>query len=152
MEGISAVAGKDVVVIDGNVITALADGEAVKLSFGTAVGMMKVSKDGNAIYALNYSGLVVTVELRIIRGSLDDQILNSSLQQWLADPSSFSLMAGSFIKRIGDGKGNVLSEVYQLGGGIFENIPDALMNTEGTTDQSVVLYKMLFRNNVRLMQ
>jgi len=152
MEGISAVAGKDVAVIDGNVITALADGEAIKLTFGAAVGMMKVSKDGNAIYALNYSGMVVTVELRIVRGSLDDQILNSMLQQFLADPSSFSLMSGSFVKRIGDGKGNVLSEVYQLGGGIFENIPDAMMNTDGSTDQSVVTYKMLFRNNVRLMQ
>jgi hypothetical protein len=150
--GAVALTGRDVIIIDGNVITALADGEAVKLEFPNPIGQMKVSKDGNAIYAMQYSGQVVTVTIRILRGSYDDQILNSSLQDWIADPAGFSLMAGSFIKRIGDGQGTILSDVYQLAGGIFEKIPSAKSSMEGDPEQSVVEYTMLFRNNLRIIQ
>jgi len=150
--GAVALSGRDVIVINGNVITALANGEPIVLSFDTPIGQMKVSKDGNAIYAMQYSGQVVKVTLKVLRGSFDDQNLNSLLQDWIADPSSFNLMTGSFIKRIGDGQGNILSDVYQLAGGIFENIPGAKTSVEGDTEQSVTEYKMLFRNNIRIIQ
>jgi len=151
-EGAVALAGKDVIIIDGEVISALADADAIKLDFSTPIGVMKVSKDGNAIYAMQYSGQVVKVTLRLVRGSADDQLLNSRLQDWIAAPADFELMTGSFIKRIGDGKGNILSEVYQIAGGIFDTIPSTKMNTEGDVEQSVTEYTMLFRNNVRMMQ
>jgi hypothetical protein len=150
--GAVALSGKDVIIIDGNVISALADGKAVELAFDQPIGQMKVSKDGNAIYSLQYSGQIVKVSLRLIRGSYDDQILNSALQDWIADSASFSLMSGSFVKRVGDGQGNITSEVYQLAGGIFEFIPPAHADMDGGTDQSVTEYKLLFRNNVRMMQ
>lgn len=152
MQGISAVAGKDVIIIDGMVITALADGEAIKLDFDTTIAQMKISKDGNSIYAMQYSGIIGKLEIRVVRGSYDDAVLNSKLQQWLADPTSFNLLKGSYVKRVGDGQGNVTSEIYQLAGGIFDKIPSGKSSSEGDTDQSVVVYSMLFRNNVRAMQ
>jgi len=152
MQGISAVAGKDVVIIDGMVITALADGESIKLDFDTAIAQMKISKDGNSIYGMQYSGIIGKLSIRIVRGSYDDAILNSKLQQWLSDPTGFNLMSGSYVKRVGDGQGNVTSEIYQLAGGIFDKIPSGKTHSDGDTEQSVTVYTMLFRNNARLMQ
>lgn len=150
--GISAVAGKDVLIIDGQVITGLADGDAIKIDFDGPIAQMKTSKDGNSIYAMQYSGIVAKLTVRLVRSCFDDATLNSKLQQWIADPTSFPLMAGSYVKRVGDGQGNVTSEIYQLAGGIFERIPSATTNMEGNVDQSVTVYTMMFRNNARLQQ
>lgn len=152
MNGISAVAGKDVIIINGQVLTGHADADAIKLDFATPIGQMKVSKDGNSIYSLQSSGIIAKLTLRLIRASFDDVTLNGLLQQWLADPSTFVLMSGSYVKRVGDGKGNVTNEVYQLAGGIFEMIPSAVSNMDGNTEQSVTIYTLLFRNDARLMQ
>ena len=149
--GLVALSGRDVIVINGEVITALADADAVKLSFDGNIGEMKLSKDGNAIYAFKYTGQAAKVEIRLLRGSPDDQILNSLMQDWIADPASFGLMTGSFIKRVGDGQGNIITEAYQLAGGIFTKIPGATMNTEGNTEQSVTVYEMMFRNIARII-
>jgi hypothetical protein len=144
--------GKDVIIINGQIITALASGDCVKVEFDNPIADLKLSKDGNAIYAMNYSGIRAKVTLRVVRGSTDDQTLNGLLQQQMNDFAAFVLMAGSFIKRLGDGKGGVGSEVYQLAGGIFERYPSAKMNTEADIEQSISEYTMLFRNNGRLMQ
>lgn len=152
MNGISAVAGKDVLIINGQVLTGFADADAIKLEPQGPIAQMKVSKDGNSIYSMQYSGIVAKLSLRLVRGCLDDQTLNGLLQQWIADPSIFPLMSGSYVKRIGDGKGNVVSEVYQLAGGVFEAIPSGTSNMDGSTEQSVTTYTFLFRNDARLQQ
>ena len=147
-----ALTGRDVIIINGNVITALATADAVVLSFDQPIGKMAVSKDGNAIYAMSNPGQVVKVKLKLLRGSFDDQILNGLLQDWIGDPAAFILLSGSFIKRIGDGQGNILSDVYQLAGGTFEKIPGAKTNVDGDTGQSEIEYDMIFRNNARIIQ
>lgn len=152
MNGISAVAGKDVLIINGVVLTGYADGDAIKLEPQGPIAQMKVSKDGNSIYALQYSGIVAKLSVRLVRACFDDTLLNGLLQQWIADPSLFVLMSGSYVKRVGDGKGNVTNEVYQLAGGVFEAIPGGHSHMEGDTDSSVTVYTFLFRNDARLMQ
>ena len=113
---------------------------------------MKVSKDGNSIYAMKYTGIMAKLTVRLVRGSFDDITLNGLLQQWIADPSLFILMSGSYIKRIGDGKGSVLNDVYQLAGGVFEAIPPGTSNMDGSIESSVTVYTFMFRNDARLMQ
>jgi len=152
MNGITAVAGKDVLIINGQVLTGYADQDAIKFEPQGPIAQMKVSKDGNSIYSMQYSGIVVKLTVRLVRACFDDQTLNSLLQQWIADPSTFVLMSGSYVKRVGDGKGNVTNEVYQLAGGVPETIPSAMSNMDGSTEQSVTVYTMLFRNDARLMQ
>jgi hypothetical protein len=147
-----ALSGKDIIQINDEVVTDLADSDCVQIEFPESIGVMKLSKDGNAVYAFKYTGLQVRVTIRVVRGSYDDQILNGLMQQFIQAPDLFTLMTAFFVKRIGDGAGNIVSEVYQLAGGIFEKIPGATMNTEGDTNQSVSVYTMLFRNNSRLMQ
>lgn len=152
MNGISAVAGKDVLIINGQVFTGYADADAIKFEPQGTIAQMKVSKDGNSIYAMQYSGIVGKLTVRLVRACFDDQTLNGLLQQWIADPAGFVLMSGSYVKRVGDGKGNTTSEVYQLAGGVFEAIPMAASNMDGNTEQSVTVYTLLFRNDARLMQ
>ncbi len=147
-----ALAGSDVIIIADNVLSDLADGTCVKIEPQGDIGIAKCSKDGNMIYGLNYSGLICHVTVRLVRGSYDDQILNGLLQQFINSPGTFTLMTGSFVKRVGDGSGNVVSEVYQLAGGIFKTLPGAQMDTSGSTEQSVTTYVMIFRTNMRMIQ
>lgn len=152
MNGITAVAGKDVLIINGQVLSGYADADAIKFEPQGPIAQMKVSKDGNSIYSMQYSGIAGKLTLRLVRGCFDDQTLNGLLQQWIGDPSTFILMSGSYVKRIGDGNGQVLNEVYQLAGGVFEMIPGAVSNMDGSIEQSVTVYNFLFRNDARLMQ
>ncbi|MES2155467.1 MAG: hypothetical protein V4510_10065 [bacterium] len=152
MNGISAIAGKDVLILDGQILTGYADGDAIKCEPQGPISQYKVSKDGNTIVALQYTGILVKLSVRLVRACFDDQVLNGKLQQWIADPASFALMAGSYVKRVGDGKGATTNEVYQLAGGVFETIPAGHSNMDGSTEQAVTVYTLFFRNDARLMQ
>lgn len=152
MFGITAIAGDDVLIINGQVFTGYADADAIKFEPQGPIAEMKVSKDGNSVYALKFSGIVAKLTLRLIRGSFDDIFLNGLLQQWIAAPSLFILMSGSYVKRIGDGKGGLVNEVYQMAGGVFEAIPPGTSNMDGNIEQMVTVYTFMFRNDARLMQ
>lgn len=151
-QGITGIVGKDVLTINGQVIIATGDGDAIKLDPQGPIAQMKVSKDGNSVYALANSGIACKLAVKLVRGSFDDITLNGYLQQWLSDPASFSLLSGSYVKRMGDGKGNSVSDIYTLSGGLVEQIPPAVGNSEGSTEQGYVTYTLLFRNDVRLHQ
>ena len=150
-QGISAVAGSDILNINGTIITGHADADAYKVEPQGSIGEMKVSKDGNSIYALQYTGIKTKLTVRLVRACADDIFLNGLLQQWIGSPNTFPLISAEYIKATGDGKGNVTNEVYILSGGIFENIPGAVSNMDGTTEQSVTVYTLWFRNDARLM-
>lgn len=144
--------GKDVIVIDGRVFHDVADGDFALLEFDNDIASIKVSKDGNSIFALNETGNVVKATLRVLLGSADDVVLNSRLQQLKNDFSGFTLLVGSFTKRVGDGAGNVKNVVYNLANGIFKKNVNVKSNAEGDTDQSVAVYELLFRNQNRAIQ
>lgn len=150
MNGIAAVSGKDVLIINDQVLTGYADGDAIKFEPQGPIAQMKVSKDGNSIYAMQWSGIVAKVSIRLVRMCFDDTFLNGLLQEWIADPALFTLMSGQYVKRVGDGKGNITNEIYQMDGGTFEMIPGGHTNTDGNIEQSVTIYSLLFRNDARL--
>jgi hypothetical protein len=150
-QGITAVAGSDILSINGVVISGHADGDAYKLEPQGPISQYKVSKDGNSIVALQYTGILCKLTVRLIRDCADDQTLNGLLQQWISAPNTFSLMDAEYIKSTGDGKGNVTNEVYVLSGGTFEMIPGGHTSMDGTTEQSVTVYTLWFRNDARLM-
>ena len=144
--------GKDVIVIDGRVFHDVADGDFAILEFENDIANMKVSKDGNSIFALNETGNVVKATLRVLLGSADDVVLNSRLQQLKNDFSGFTLLVGSFTKRVGDGAGNVKNVVYNLANGIFKKNVNVKNNAEGDTEQSVAVYELMFRNQSRAIR
>ena len=149
MQGAMSLTGKDTIQIDSRILADLADGDCVTVTFPNDISQSKVSKNGNIIYALNNSGFLAEVSLRIIIGSADDKFLNSRLQEFKNDASIFTLLTGIFSKRSGQGDGELATIVYSMGGGVFRRQVDARDNAEGNTEQGVAIYLMTFGNSSR---
>lgn len=141
--------GNDTVNIGGLVLADLADGDFFTFTFPNEIAAVKTGKNGNSLYALNATGRQTEATLRVIRGSSDDKYLDSLLKEQLQDLSSFVLLLGQFVKRAGDGQGNVTNDSYFMGGGIFTHLVDGKSNAEGDTDQSVSIYRFKFANSDR---
>lgn len=138
--------GNDTLLLAGRVVTDVADKSWAELTYPNNLVEVKVGKNGNSLYALNASGLIAELTLRLVRGSSDDTYYNGLLAQQKADLSSFVLLSGQLVKRVGDGLGNVTQDVYYIDGGVFQTQVTAASNTEGDTDQSVSIYKFRFTN------
>lgn len=146
-----ALSGSDTVSINNNLLTTLADGNCVEITFPNDVANVKTGKNGNAIFGLNESGKQAEVKLRILRGGADDQFLQNLYSQQQANFAGTILMTGVFIKKIGDGAGNITSDTYILSGGVFQKEPEAKTNVEGETEQSVTIWAMKFSNAPRVI-
>lgn len=146
-----ALTGSDTININNRVFADLADGNVVEMTFPNDISNLKTGKNGNSLYALNESGKQAEVKIRIIRGSADDKFLNGLLASQQANFAGFPLMIGQFIKKIGDGKGNVASDTYIMSGGIFTKQPEAKSNVEGETEQSISIYTLRFSNSPRVI-
>lgn len=146
-----ALTGSDTIQINNQVLTGLADGNCVEMTFPNDIANVKTGKNGNSIYGLNESGKQCEVKLRIIRGSTDDKFLNNLLAQQQGNFAGTVLMIGQFIKKLGDGAGNITSDTYIMSGGIFSKIPEAKTNVEGETEQSVAMYTLKFSNAPRVI-
>lgn len=148
---IASLTGNDTIVLNNRVFTDLADGDVVTLSFPNEIANVKTGKNGNSIYGFNATGKQCELKLRVIRGSDDDKFLNSLLVSQQANFAGFPLMIGEFVKKIGDGLGNIKSDTYIMSGGIFSKIPEAKSNAEGDTSQSVSEYSLKFSNSPRII-
>lgn len=146
-----ALSGQDTITINNYLFVDLADGNCVDLTFPTEIADVKTGKDGNSIYGLKQSGKQAMVKLRVLRGSADDSFLNNLLSQQQANFSGFVLMIGQFVKKIGDGQGNITSDTYLMSGGVFTKQVEGKTNTEGETDQSVAVYELKFSNSPRIL-
>ncbi len=141
--------GNDTVVIGGRVLTDFADADNAAMTYPNELAAVKTGKNGNSIYAWNEMGRIVEVVLRMIRGSDDDKFLNGLLATQKADFAAFVLLDGEFVKRVGDGAGNISNDTYLLDGGIFSKQVEAKSNVEGDTEQSLSIYSLKFANGDR---
>lgn len=146
-----ALSGSDTIVLNNNPLADLADGNCVELTFPNDIANVKTGKNGNSIYGLNESGKQCEVKLRVVRGSNDDKFLNNLLAQQQNNFDQTVLMIGQFVKKIGDGQGNVTSDTYIMSGGVFTKQVEAKTNVEGETEQSVAIYTMKFSNAPRVL-
>lgn len=145
MPGI-ALSGDDTIIISGTTLVDLADGNCVELTYPNDIANVKIGKNGNAIYGLNTTGQQAEVKIRVLRGSNDDQKLLALLNAQQLDFAATTLATGQFIKKIGDGAGNIANDTYNLSGGVLTKIPEAKTNVEGETEQSVAIYTIKFAN------
>lgn len=143
--------GADTAVIAGLVLRDVADGDWFTMAFENTLAEVKTGKNGNSIFAANAMGQQGVATIRVLRGSDDDKALDSLLQQQLQDFASFVTLDGAFVKRIGDGDGNVTPDQYVAAGGVFTNQVDSKSNAEGDTEQSVSVYKLKFANVARVV-
>lgn len=143
--------GKDTIILGTRVMKDFATGDTGSLDFPNNVGEIKQGKNGNTIIAYNASGSQCTATLRLMRGSPDDKYLASELRSFKNDPAAYVLMAGEFIKRVGDGAGNITNDVYTFSGGFVQKMPVVKENVEGDTEQAVCIYTLVFTNGDRIM-
>lgn len=143
------ITGQDTLVLNSVVITDFAEGTVSNLTFPNEIAKSKTGKNGNSIIAQDYQGYNADLVLRIMRASSDDINLNSQLTQMLANFPGFVTISGQFVKQLGDGQGNTVNDIYNLGGGFFTKQVEVETNAEGGTDQSVSVYHMKFVNVTR---
>lgn len=146
-----ALSGSDTINLNNQVLSDLADGNCVELTFPNDIANVKTGKNGNSIYGLNESGKQCEVKLRVLRGSTDDKFLNNLLVQQQANFAGTVLLIGQFIKKIGDGQGNITSDTYIMSGGVFVKQVEGKTNVEGETDQSIAMYTIRFSNAPRAL-
>jgi hypothetical protein len=146
---IQSLTGKDTIKIDDRILNDLADGDIVDIEFPNNIAAVKTGKDGNSIYAFNETGKNCNVTLRVMRGSSDDKYMQSRFDEMIADFSKFITLNAQFIKRVGDGSGNVGNDIYRMSGGVFIKEPAVKTNVEGATEQSVTIYNLSFSNAPR---
>lgn len=146
-----ALTGKDTSIIGTRILADLADGDCVNLDFPNNLVEAKIGKNGNTVYAFNATGKQATATIRVLRGSADDKYFSSEMNAYINDPAAYTLMSGEFIKRIGDGEGNITADIYQFKGGVIQKIPTVKENVEGATDQGVSIYTIIFANTARIM-
>lgn len=146
-----ALSGNDTVIINNRIFADLADVNCIELTFPNDIANVKTGKNGNSIYGLNETGRQCEMKLRLIRASSDDKFMQSLLSQQQLNFAGTVLLIGQFIKRVGDGKGNVSSDIYILSGGVFNKQVPAKTNTEGETEQSISEYMLKFTNAPRTL-
>jgi hypothetical protein len=147
--GSVAMSGSDTLSINNHVFADFADATVAELTFPNDIAAVKTGKNGNSIYGLNETGRNAELKIRVLRGSADDKFLNGLLAQQQNNFAGFPLMIGQFIKKIGDGQGNITSDTYVCSGGVFTKYPAGKTNVEGETDQSVAEYTIKFANAPR---
>lgn len=149
--GSVALSGSDTINLNNQVLTDLADGNCVELTFPNDIANVKTGKNGNSIYGLNESGKQCEVKVRVLRGSADDKFLNNLLAQQQNNFAGTVLLIGQFIKKIGDGQGNITSDTYIMSGGVFTKQIEGKTNVEGETEQSIAIYTIKFSNAPRVL-
>lgn len=151
MAGSVVLTGNDVVTLNGRVFHDFANGDVAKLTFSADLIKVQPSKNGNVIYSLDVAGNLSKLELMLLIGSSDDQYLNSLLAGQLHDLATTVLVIGSFVKRVGNGGGDVTNVIYNVSGGIVMRFPDASMNTSGDAKQSISTWALNFGQNSRVV-
>ncbi len=146
-----ALSGADTITINNHVFADLADADCVELTFPNDIAAVKTGKNGNSIYGLNESGKQAEVKIKVLRGSTDDKFMNALLSQQQLNFAGTVLLIGQFIKKIGDGQGNITSDTYVMSGGVFTKQVEGKTNVEGDTAQSIAVYTIKFSNSPRTL-
>lgn len=139
-----ALTGNDTFILNDRVLNDMADGSTIAITFPNEKTGRSTGKNGNTVYSTDKQGLNAECELRLIAGSQDDIWLNGLSIQQERDLPSFSLLNGSFTKRIGDGTGKVRFINYVLLGGVVRQNVDTQENLQGDTEQGLAIYRLFF--------
>lgn len=136
--------GQDTIVVNGRSLSNLGYGKVVDISIPTALVEIESGKDGSAIYAMNQAGRQAEVKIRVLAGSPDDVFLNNLNESFKSDFASSVLINASFIKRTGDGQGNITTTTWILSGGVPGNAPADGWDVNGNTEQALMEYSFKF--------
>ena len=144
--GTFTVTSNDTLTLNDRIFNDLATDDTVAITFPNELINMTTGKNGNTMIALNQKGYNATLALKVARGSSDDQYLAGIVAAMANDFPSTTLLAGTFVKRLGDGQSNVVSDIYTVAGGVVKKIPDGKENVSGDIGQAETQYVIQFAN------
>lgn len=139
-----ALTGNDSFILNDRVFNDMADGSTITITFPNEKTGHTTGKNGNTVFSTDKQGLNAECELRLIAGSKDDIWLNGINIEQERDLPTFTLLNGSFSKRIGDGAGKVKFINYVLLGGVIRQNIDTNENLQGETEQGIAIYRLFF--------
>lgn len=146
------VTSDDTLTLKNRIFNDLADDDVSSIAFPNDAVMVKTGKNQNTIFAKDEKGNNANLVLRLIRGSPDDQFMQTQIAAMRRDFVATELFTGEFVKRLGDGQGNVVRDVYTLLGGVIVRFPDGKENTSGDITQAVSVYNLTFARAERSIQ
>ena len=138
------VTGDDTLVLNGRVFTDFGTDDVTTVDLPNELVNVKTGKGGNSLISKNFQGYNGNLTLKLARGSSDDQFLNDIQSAMDQDFVSTQLIKGSFVKRLGDGQGNVKHDAYVLKGGIISKEVPGKDNASGDTAQAEAVYVIKF--------
>ena len=139
-----ALTGNDTLIINDRVIRDFSDNSTVEIAYENDKVGISTGKNDNTIFSDNRQGGNCSITLRLLRGSGDDIYFNGLSVEQSRDLPAFTLMNGSFSKRIGDGNGVIRFDNYVLQGGAFRRNVDVQENLQGETEQGTSVYQIFF--------
>lgn len=101
-----------------------------------------IGKNGNSIIYRKAGGVHCLLTLNVIQNSPEATWINT-FEKTLESLGAYEPCFASIEQRLGDGRGNVKSKIYNLTGLFFKSqpIPAALMTLQGT-EEHIVVYKL----------
>ena len=149
---ITTLTGEDTFLINDYPLMAdTANGDIVTIDFPNDLATLTTGKNKNTIYAKNEAGSNVDITCKLMRGAAADKFLNGLLAQQERDFVGFTLMNGAFVKRLGDGEGNITFDTYNIQGMIFTKVPSAKASPDGDGEQGTVTYTLKAALSTRAM-
>lgn len=130
--------------VQDRVMKDFADGKCVQIEIPNNLVEIKAGKDDNAVFAYNAAGNISNVTMRILKGSPDDKFLNSEISSFKNNRPGYVLLSGEFIKKVGDGKGNITNCIYKFSNGVIQKYPVAEEDVAGDTEQAISVYVISF--------
>ena len=140
--------GDDTITISqGSATRTLADfanGDIATITKPSENSTRTVGKGGNGIFARNFEGNAVDVDIRVLTSSADDKYFSALVTQYEQNPTRFVALNAVFSKASGDGTGVVSNKVYNCIFGVIKKQSDTKMNVSGDTEQAISTYRIEF--------
>lgn len=131
------------------VIADFADASIVEVDFQSELINTTTGKNGNGIAVLDERGRNGAISFRIVKGSADDNYINGLFNAMKNNFVATKFLTISFSRSLIDGSGAVLTETYVFEGALFSQMPKAMANVHGDTEQAIAVWSAKAINSNR---
>ena len=145
-----AYTGSDILEFNGSLITNVANGDVVTITYPNELMGMVTGKNGNSVAVHNEMGREADAVIRVIKGSPDDKRLNGYVTAWKNRLDTFEPLSATFTKVI-TVDGGITNEVTTLRFGVPVKPVETRENVEGDVEQAIAVYSFRFADSDRAL-
>ena len=143
--------GEDTLIINSRVLSNFGFGTVVEVTCPNPIAGLDIGKGGNAVFSLQENGRQADVKILVIKGSPDDIFLNALNESFKSNFEAKEAITGSFISKVGDGKGKVTTTAWDLNGGIPTTPPNDKYDVGGDRTQVLMEYHYTCARGTRIL-